>query len=384
MNARIASSGILLLLGLSLPAVPFAAEESPDALEVLQKSERVFERLAGTVRPAVANIRRFTKDAAWWEKVRPERRGTAGWRVVPTTDLLHPGHRPGRGASGFLVSADGYIVTLRRVIVDPATGREAPIVDVEVGSDHFKADVMGLEPTLDLAVLKITSASPLPFLRFGDSGKSRPGHWAIAFGNPDGSEQTLMPGFVSFQPTRECYQDDLSATYLQTSAPVGDGSLGGPVVNLRGEVIGVSARLGRPGATGGTAPATGSGHALPSNIANAILQSLLIRENKESPWLGISVLALTEATRTRLGGHAAGGIEIDNVFDPSPASTAGILVGDILHSLAGEPIATVYDFQRLLYHHGPGSRVLLGIVRGGKPLEVAATIARRPPEATTR
>jgi serine protease Do len=384
MNGRIASTGIVVLLALSLPAGLLAAEEAPDALEVLQKSERVFERLAASVRPAVVNIRRFTKDAAWWATVRPDRRGTAGWRVVPTTDLLYPGHRPVRGASGFLVSADGYVVTLRRLVVDPATGREAPIVDVEVGLDHYKAEVLGLEPTLDLAVLKITSSAPFPFLRFGDSGKSRPGHWAIAFGNPDGSEQTLLPGFVSFQPTRECYQDDLSATYLQLSVAVGDASLGGPVVNLSGEVIGVSARLGKPSASAAPAPVTGSGHALPSNVANAILQSLLIRENKESPWLGVSVLALTDEERTKLGDRAPGGIAIDNVFDPSPASAAGILVGDILLRLAGEPIATVYDFQRLLYHHGPGSRVTLGMLRDGKPLELVVTIARRPPEATTR
>ena len=383
---RLAGMTVLLMAGLlaEIPAeARAAAPPSQDALATLLKSERVFEDLAARVRPAVVNVRRFTRDAAWWAACSTESR-VSGWRVIPQNDMLHPGHRPSRGGSGFLVSADGYIVTLRRVVVDPKTDEEAPIVDVEVGLEVFAADVVALEPTLDLAILKIKSEAPLPFLRFGDSTKAKPGHWAIAFGDPDGSEQTLVPGFVAVQPARECYQDDLSATYMQTSLTVSDAALGGPVVNLHGEVIGVSARRGGPTVADPLAPLPGSGYALPSNIANAILQSLLIRESKESPWLGISVLALSEAMRVKHGDGKPGGILIDNVFDPSPASRLGIRVNDVLKSMEGERINNVHDFQRLLYHHGPGSRVRLGLVREKKPLELTATIERRPTEATTR
>jgi serine protease Do len=386
-----ARSCIAALLALTLatdaraaasPPSTRAAAPSPDAFATLQKTERVFEDLAKRVRPAVVNIRRFTRDAAWWAACSTESR-VSGWRLIPQNDLLHPGHRPHRGASGFLVSADGYIVTLRRVVVDPQTDEAAPIVDVEVGLEHFTADVVALEPTLDLAILKLHSESPLPFLRFGDSSKSQPGHWAIAFGDPDGSEQSFIPGFIVVQPARECYQDDLSATYMQTSVPVSDAALGGPVVSIRGEVIGVSSRRGGPTIADPLAPLPGSGFAVPSNIANAILQGMLMRENKESPWLGFSVLTLSEAMRARNGDGKPGGILIDNVFDPSPASKLGIRVGDILKSMEGEPIRNVTDFQRVLYHHGPGSRVRLGMVRDRKPLELTATIERRPPEATT-
>ena len=383
---RLAGMTVLLMACL-LAGIPAkaraAAPPSQDALATLLKSERVFEDLAARVRPAVVNVRRFTRDAALWAACSTESR-VSGWRVIPQNDMLHPGHRPSRGGSGFLVSADGYIVTLRRVVVDPKTDEEAPIVDVEVGLEVFAADVVALEPTLDLAILKIKSEAPLPFLRFGDSTKAKPGHWAIAFGDPDGSEQTLVPGFVAVQPARECYQDDLSATYMQTSVTVSDAALGGPVVNLHGEVIGVSARRGGPTIADPLAPLPGSGYALPSNIANAILQSLLIRESKESPWLGISVLALSEAMRVKHGDGKPGGILIDNVFDPSPASRLGIRVNDVLKSMEGERINNVHDFQRLLYHHGPGSRVRLGLVRDKKPLELTATIERRPTEATTR
>ena len=378
------SSAILGVLLLALSSDSRAADPLPDALVVLEKSERVFEDLAERVRPAVVNVRPFFRDTTWWKAAQPQRHPPAGWRAAPLNDLLYPHHRPNRGASGFLISADGYVVTLRRVVVDPKTGQEAAIVDVEVGLDHYEAKVVALEPTLDFAILKLTSAYPFPFLRFSDSGNARPGHWAIAFGDPDGSEQSLVPGFVAHQPTRECYQDDLGATYMQTSVPVSDGALGGPLVNLRGEVVGVNARKGGPTVADPMAPLPGSGYALPSNIANAIYQGLLIRESKESPWLGFSVLALTDEQRTKLGGGQALGVAIDNVFDPSPASTAGIRVGDILQSIQGERIADVYGFQRLLYHHGPGARVKLGLLRGRKPLELSMTIARRPAEATTR
>ena len=124
------------------------------------------------------------------------------------------------------------------------------------------------------------------------------------------------------------------------------------------------------------------GHALPSNIAGGIYQSMLIRESKESPWLGISVLLPNDTLRTKMG--RIDGIVIDNVYDPSPASAAGIRVGDVLRSMGGEPIKTVYDFQRVIYFHGAGSRVKLGIVRDRKPLELEVTIDRRPPGAETR
>lgn len=360
---------------------PSADAGLSDALSVMQRSERVFERLAIRVTPAVVNIRRFVKDEAWWNGLKNTNPGP-GWQVLSAADQLHPLHRPLPGGSGFLVSADGYILTLRRVIVDPKTNEPAPFVDVEVQFANYTAQVVSMEPTLDLAILKITAPDPLPFLKMGDSGKSVAGHWAIAFGDPDGHERTLMPGFIAVSPSRECYQDDMTATYMQTSVTVPDGALGGPLVNLSGEVIGVNARIAVSGGNN-LAPRERSGLALPSNIASAIFQAMLISESKESPWLGISVLAPNDTLRKKLGGGLIRGIVIDNVFDPSPASRAGIRVDDVLSTMDGRPISTVYDFQRILYERGPGSRVRLGLVRAKKPLDLELLIERRPPEATT-
>ena len=141
------------------PAAPAAAKAPstdglPDAITVMQKTERVLESLAKRVNPSVANIRRFVKDEAWWARLKSAAPG-AGWQVVPVTDQVHPGHRPLPGGSGFLVSADGYIMTLRRVVVDPQTNEPAPFVEVEVQSKSYPAEVVSLEPTLDLAILKL-------------------------------------------------------------------------------------------------------------------------------------------------------------------------------------------------------------------------------------
>jgi serine protease Do len=374
----------IILMCMSTPAPAAPPPEVPDALPVMQRLERVLEELNKQVRPAVVNVRRFEKDEAWWARVQRSAASDSGWRVVPDTDKLYPNHRPARGASGFLISADGYVLTVRRAVVDPRTNQPAEIVSVELGLQHYRAEVASLEPTLDIAILKLKSEAPLPFLRFGDSSKSRPGHWAVAFGDPDGAVRTLLPGFVAVSPSRECYQDDLSATYLQLSMTIPDGALGGPLVNLSGEVIGVNARLGTSTPMDPTAPAAGSGFALPSNITNGIYQAMLMRESMESPWLGISVLALDDALRKQLGGDRLEGIYIDNVFEPSPASAAGIRVGDVLRSMDDAPITNVYEFQRLLYYHGAGSRVRLGLTRARRSLEVTAKIERRPAGALTR
>jgi serine protease Do len=381
---RSAVTLLAMLLAAPVGAAP-APKRAPDAvlpdpLTVMERTEHVLAGLGKRVSPAVVNVRRFVRDDAWWQRVE---RGTpgGGWMEVPSNDQVHPHHRPLPGASGFLMSADGYILTVRRAVVDPKTNEPAPFVDVDLQQQVYPAQVVSLEPTLDLAILKIDSPEPLPFLRFGDSGKSSAGHWAIAFGDPDGAQRTMLPGFVMHSPARECYQDDMTATYMQLSTMVPDGALGGPVVNLRGEVIGVSTRLAVSGAD--TLAVTRTlPLALPSNIAGAIFQAMLMRESKESPWLGISVLAPNDTLRKKLGGPIRG-IYIDNVFQPSPASKLGVRIGDVLATMDDKPIVSVHDFQRILYELGAGSRVRLGLIRDRKPLELVTTIERRPPEATT-
>jgi len=383
MKLAVALAALLAASAVGAPAARAAGGD--DALQDLKHTEQVFVDIAKRVAPAVVNIRRFEKDEAWWQAAHAGSQDHSRWRRTSDDDLVVPDHRPqGVGARGFVISADGYVLTLRRVVVNAETGRPADAIDVEIGSKHLPADVVSLEPTLDLAILKVKSPEPLPFLKLGDSAVLDPGRWAIAFGDPDGRERTMVPGFIAYQPSRECYQDELSATYLQTSVPVCDGALGGPLVDLDGEVVGINTRRGDSAAKDGVVQIAGSGYALPINLVIAIYQSLLARQSTVSPWLGVSVLRLDDALRQKVGDPRLNGVYIDNVFDPSPASTVGIKIGDVLQSMDGQSIADVYEFQRELYRAGAGKVVKLKVYREKRSRELTAKIGIRPPMATTR
>ena len=346
--------------------------------------EKVFVGIAKRVEPGVVAIRRFVRDDAWFAAARGEKRSEAAWRQAAEEDLLYPGFRPTGGGSGFIVSPEGHILTLNQVVVDPATGKGVALLDVEIQGIHHPAEILAQEPTIDLAILRVMVQKPLPSERVGNSGRVQTGQWVLAFGNPVGPEKTLALGLVAYEPSRDCYQDQLSATYLQTSFQVAPAALGGPLVNLSGEVIGIATRRSDSSASDSLVAAAGSGYALPINLATAIYQSLLFKKSTTSPWLGISVLLLTPEKRAELGDPRLNGIYIDNVFDPSPASLAGVQVGDVLQSMNRQMIITVYDFQRWTYMFGIGASVDMGIVRQGKPLVLKTVIAERPADATTR
>ena len=346
-------------------------------------AEQTFVEIASRVEPGVVSIRRFVRDDAWFAAARGGQQG-AGWRQVSDDDLLYPGFRPTGGGSGFLIDEVGHVFTLNRVVVEPETGKGADLIDVEIEDNHYPAEIVGQEPTIDLAILQVQVEKKLPRLTLGNSGTVRTGQWVLAFGNPPGPERTLQFGLVAYEPSRDCYQDQLSATYLQTSVQVPPASLGGPLVNLKGEVIGINTRRSDSAVSDSTLAASGSGYSLPINLATAIYQSILFQRSKRSPWLGFSVLLLTPEKRKELGDTRLYGILIDNVFDPSPATVAGVQVGDVLQTMNRQRILTVYDFQRWTYSFGIGAPVELGIWRKGNPMTLKAVIAERPPDATTR
>jgi serine protease Do len=237
---------------------------------------------------------------------------------------------------------------------------------------------MAREPTIDLAILKIDVGQPLEFAPPGNNMELRPGRFVLAFGDPDGPERVLIPGVVTKNPARECYQDEMSATFLQTSMPFSGGVLGGPIVDASGKIVG----LALPNGDGKTARVPG--FALPINLATAIFESLLARQSRESPWIGVSVLRMSRQERRTAGLPDSVGIKIDNVFNPSPAASQGLRVGDVITRMVGEDIHTVYDFQRILYAIGVGFEVTMEVSRQGTRLERTLRIDRRPPEAVTR
>ncbi|MGH7788154.1 MAG: S1C family serine protease, partial [Candidatus Binatia bacterium] len=257
---------------------------------------------------------------------------------------------------------------------------------------HVPSGVVGTEPTLDLAILRFASPAAdgqLPALAFGDSDRLQIGQWLIALGDPPGPQKVFAVGVAAGAPERQCYQEERSATLLQSSLVVPAGGLGGPVVDILGQVVGLN--IGPPNPAG-PAPANDAvlaARTLPINLVLNLFEALKVAESQRSPWLGISVLELP-LVRRRLGAAAQGktfprtGVYIDDVFAPSPASRAGVRPGDFLVALGGHQLFSVGDFQTWLYVLGIGTQAELDLMRDGQPLQVVAPIEVRPESATMR
>lgn len=339
--------------------------------------ENAITSVADEVFPAVVGITALARTDAPVDD--PGKRTRAGgWQRSSSARARHPGFEPVGAGSGFLLEPDGTILTARHFLIDPATGRPAERVEVEL-ADHgrYLAVVRGVEPMIDLAVLEIDVPFDLPVVTIVDPSELRVGQWIIALGDVPGTERTFTVGSLSAMPRRECYQEEPEETLFQTSLWIEAGGFGGPVVDLAGRVIGIAQP--RPGHT----PLPGMPTALrvlPIELAQTIYESLSTQADSISPWLGFSVLELSRTLRRSIVDPPRTGVYIDDVHEPSPASQAGVREGDVLVSLEGNRILSVAAFQQWLYRFGVGKTVELELQRAGKPVTVQVPIEQRPAE----
>jgi serine protease Do len=189
-------------------------------------------------------------------------------------------------------------------------------------------------------------------------------------------------GTLAARAERQCYQEQLTATLLQASLVVNPESFGGPLVDIRGRVVGM---LVPPP----LASTQGTTYALPIDLALNLYEALKVTESRRSPWLGVSVLELATARRRASSDSPridlpSTGVYIDDVFEPSPASRAGIRVGDSLVAIDGQRLLSVLDFQKWLYLAGIGHEVSLELHRAGETLVKRVQVEERPASATTR
>ncbi len=359
------------------------ADKAPAAdLDVAVSLQTAFEEIAERTFPSIVGITIYQRGTADASRSPPG--ATAGWRAAGAEHDRHPGYRAIGQGSGFFVTDDGYVLTCRHLLIDPETHEVAELIELEVTEErHERARVVGLEPTINLAVLKVE----LPFesqpARLGDISRMRSGHWVIAVGNPPGPDKIFAPGTASERPQRECYQEQRIATLLQVSLRIPPSSYGGPLLDIRGEVIGISTP--RDAAVGPEADATfGQAYGLPIDLAMTLFEPLRLRESQRSPWIGISVLSLSGEVRRRLAQLPVSGVYIDDVFDPSPAAHAGLKVGDVLTRIDQQPMFSVHHFQKALYLASVGQEIALELYRDGKTFTRKVVIEQRPPTATTR
>lgn len=390
-----------LLSCASIPAFPASApvqaEEAPlPGLEQALALEELFTALRERVARSVVTVSAYERDPEQQVDQDPAER--AAW--MRQLDREYPGFRLIGSGSGVILDAEGDVLSNRHILLK-ADGTPADLVDVEtVDGRHTISKIVGLEPTLNMAVLQLevfSAGNPPDFspIALGNSSTVRPGQMAVAVGDPFGPEKFFATGHFTGTPDRECYQEQLTAAYLQVGLQLPPGAFGGALVNLRGELVGMltprdPAALMTPIGERPPAQQEGIEFALPSNIVQALFSTIKKNESLRSPWLGFAVMSLGEL-RQEIGGEALGelsrprsGIYIENVFDPGPAQAAGVQPGDFLTSFGGVLIGSPLDFQRQLYMAGIGNSATLEFFRDGETFARELVIEPRPAQATTR
>jgi serine protease Do len=278
------------------------------------------------------------------------------------------------GGSGFIITADGYIVTNNHVIAGGPNGDAVDKVTVTLFSGkEFTAKIVGRDPTSDVALLKIESTG-LPFVEMDNSKKSRVGDWVIAIGNPLGLNSSVTAGIVS------ALQRNIGAggaydRFIQTDTAINPGNSGGPLFNLQGKVIGINNRLISPiGAN------IGVGFAIPAEEALPVIESLKKGARPERGYLGIGIQPVNERLADSLGIQKNKGEQVTNLVAGQPGDKAGLKEGDIVLKVNGQDVTPDQTLSYIVANTKPGTRIPLDILREGKPTRLTATVGARPSE----
>jgi len=295
---------------------------------------------------------------------------------------------PQRGTgSGFIIDERGYIVTNNHVVED-AERLEVTLA----GGAKYKAKLVGRDPSNDLAVIKINPKEKLPTVKLGDSNALQVGQTAIAIGNPFGLQGTVTTGVISsLGRTLRAENGRLMSGIIQTDAAINPGNSGGPLLNSRGEVIGINTAIFSP--SGGS---VGIGFAIPINTAKRLIPELIAKGRAIHPWLGIAGIAINPEMAEELGLSVKEGVLIVQVIPRGPAERAGVrggnrrvrvgntilsIGGDILVSIDGKKVSNLDDLTTYLdTSKRVGDTVKLGLLRNGNPLSIELKLGERPEE----
>ncbi len=331
-----------------------------------------FADVVERINPAVVNIDATTRtiDAR-------RRRGRSELPDVPDPFPGAPnfngprnfGDTPRRGAgSGFIIDADGSILTNNHVI----EGADRITVKLSDGRS-LRAKLIGADPDTDIALIKVDSQGRLPVAPIGDSTTLRMGEWVCAIGNPLGYEHTVTVGVVSYLG-RKLFDASLD-NYIQTDAAINFGNSGGPLINSRGEVIGINAAI--------SSRASNIGFAVPINGASAILPQLRANGHVSRGYIGVGLRDVDADLQQSLNLPLGHGAMVQDITDGSPADRAGVRPYDIITSFDGQTVANDDELIRAISAHAPGSAARLDILRDGHEQAVTVKLAERPPRDLT-
>ncbi len=268
--------------------------------------------------------------------------------------------------SGFLVSADGYIVTNNHVVA------EADVIHVTLDerdgkSRNFKATLIGSDEETDLALLKVETKNPLPFLVFGNSDALKVGEWLLAIGNPFGLDHTVTAGILSAKGRN--IRSGPFDNFLQTDASINPGNSGGPLLNMEGQVVGINTAI--------IASGQGIGFAIPSNMAAKIIDQIKNGKKVSRGWIGVTIQDVDENSAKALGLKDASGALVGSVMENEPAARAGIKDGDVILAVDKKDIEDSAALLRAIADKAPGSSAVLTIWRDGKTQDITVTLGER-------
>jgi serine protease Do len=352
-------------------AAPSAAPLDADSVGALLALDKAMETLAARVTPAVVNVTvtSRTKPEMTGKQMPEDMQqffgpsspfGQFGQRMQQRQPQIEHGM-----GSGVVISPDGYIVTNNHVI-DGA-------VDIRVTTSNrrvLKAKLVGADPVTDLAVLKV-NATDLASAPWGDSKEVRPGQTVLAFGNPYGFRFTVTRGIVS--AVNRANPDPTDRTkpgeFIQTDAAINPGNSGGPLVDARGEVVGINTFL-----ISSSGSFSGMGFAIPSQIVRPTVEAL-IRDGKVSHGhIGIGIADVTPENAKFFDESTATGGVVTQVEPDSPGAKAGLQIGDVITEIDGQKVSDASELQVLVGQKQPGTKIMLKVLRDGKNMTIAVTL----------
>ena len=275
--------------------------------------------------------------------------------------------------SGFIISADGYIVTNNHVVSAGAEGATVEQITVTLTDrEEYTAKLVGRDAATDIAVLKIEPKKAMPFVKFGDSTKARVGDWVVAIGNPFALSGTVTAGIISavHRGTGGTYDK-----FIQTDASINQGNSGGPMFDMRGNVIGINSQILSP--SGGN---VGIGFAIPSEQAAPIVQTLMKGQTVKRGYLGVQISPLGEDLAESLGLAKNSGEFIQGVEPGRGADKAGIKAGDVIVSVNGQEVNPDQNLSSIVANQPIGAKVPIVLIRNGQRMTVTAVVGERPPE----
>jgi serine protease Do len=275
--------------------------------------------------------------------------------------------------SGFIVDKDGTVLTNRHVVDG------ADEIIVSIGRQDYTAKLIGKDARTDVALLKIEPKGPLTVLSLGDSDQTEVGEWVMAIGNPFGlGGQSVTVGVVSYKGRAiPLGVQGTSVDMIQTDAAINPGNSGGPLLNTRGEVIGINTLI----ITRGVPQSAGVGFAVPINVAKEILPQLRQRGKVVRGWMGVQIQALSEDMARTYRMKDTKGALISDVTPDSPAEKAGLKADDVVVGVDDRTIEDNGDLSRYIASKAPGATVKLRVLRGGAEQTVAVTLGTFPDEA---